>query len=151
MWKFDLLLFKAHRSKSSAGKMELFHRKFWRTNCKPFKIVQEKWDYILNLHTYILPILHSLWSWIMRKSKSRAGGMVFTARKMYPLGSQTKRHRKPTFCVGSQSYGIIWRAFVCCWHICPGYKIIRYCFLKNHAFVLTFLKHPFLNVWSGCL
>ena len=24
----------------------------------------------------------------MRKSKSRAGGMVFTARKMYPLGSQ---------------------------------------------------------------
>jgi len=40
-------------NRSSVRKIELVPRKLWQTNCKPFKIVQEKWDYILNLHTYI--------------------------------------------------------------------------------------------------
>ena len=65
-------------NRSNMGKMELVPRKFWQTNCKQFKIILH---YILNLHTYILPILHSLWSWTMRKSKSRAEEMIFTARK----------------------------------------------------------------------
>ena len=39
-----------------------------------------------------------------KKSKSRAEGMVFKARKIYPLGSQTKRHRKPKFYVHLSYY-----------------------------------------------
>ena len=41
-------------TEAARGKWSIVSRKFWQTNCKPFKIVQEKWDYILNLHTYIL-------------------------------------------------------------------------------------------------
>ena len=67
-------------NRSSVRKMELVPRKLWQTNCKPFNIVHEKWDYILNLYAYILPILHYLWSWIIRESNSRAGGMVFVER-----------------------------------------------------------------------
>ena len=63
-------------------------------------IVQEKWDYILNLQTYKLPIfilfLYEAGSW--ENSKSRAGGMFFMARKN---GSTVEVKLKG---IGSQSF-----------------------------------------------
>jgi len=68
-------------NRRNVQKMELVLRKLWQTNCKPFKIVQEKWDYILNLHTYVLHILHyyeagswenqnqELEEWFLRRGK----------------------------------------------------------------------------------
>ena len=109
------------------------HRKFWQTNCKPFKI--EKWDYILNLHTYIYYLSYILFeagSWEIKIKSWRNG--FYGEEKCIHCGSQTKRHRKPKFCV-HLTYYIIWSDFVCCWHIRPGYKVIRYCFLKKHAFL----------------
>ena len=69
------------------------------------------------------------------------------ARKLYTCcGSQTKRLTG----VGSKTfsytirYGIIWRPFIRCWHIEPGYKVIRKCSSKVMFFLLvsTFLKTP---------
>ena len=131
-------------NRSSVRKMELVPRKFWQTNCKQFKIILH---YILNLHTYILPILHSLWSWTMRKSKSRAEEMIFTARKnvstvevkLKGIGSQSLRtpklwHHLKGFCLlltyltWLQSYSIFFLK-------------------KNMLFCFNFWTHSFLDIW----
>ena len=122
-------------NRSNVGKIELVFDRPIASHFRSSKSSKRNEIHSKPSYNNIYPILHSLdhgssmimiqhcpWSWIMRKSKSRTEGMVFTARKMYPLGSQTKRHRKPKFCV-HLSYYIIWRDFVCCWHIRSGYKV----------------------------
>ena len=88
----------------------------------------------------------------MRKSKSRAGEMVFIHCEMVGIHCeiQNKRHRKPKFFV-HLSHGTIWRNFVCCWHIRPDYKVIRYCFLKKHVFLFCLFNTPFFKYFIRLL
>ena len=84
-------------NRSNVGKMELVHRTFLQTYCKPFKIVQEKLDYILNLHTFIYILSYILYEagslenqnqeleeWFLRRGKC-----IHLEVKLKGIGSQS--------------------------------------------------------------
>ena len=66
--------------------------------------------------------------------------MVFTARKNVSTVEVKLKG------IGSQSYGIIRRDFVCCWGIRPGYKVYKMLFLKKPCFFcFNFFNTPFFK------